>query len=72
MTNVDPSLTINIIIARRTDLLGLPLREPFTHLKNAPQNIATDFICMVIDINELLTLSKALQSENKMQWEHVV
>jgi hypothetical protein len=72
MTNVDPLLTRNIIITRRMDLLGLPLREPFTHLKSAPQNIAIDFICMVIDIDELLTLSKALQSENNMQWEHVV
>jgi hypothetical protein len=66
MMNVDPSLTRNTIIARRMDLLGLPLREPFIHLKSAPQNIATNFICMLIDIDELFTLSKALQSENKM------
>jgi hypothetical protein len=59
MTNVDPSLTRNTIIDRRMDLLGLPLREPFTHLKSAPQNIATNFMCMVINIDELLTLSKA-------------
>lgn len=72
VTNVDPSLTKNTITIRRMDLLGLPLKEPFTHLKNAPQNITIDFICMVIDIDESLTLSKALQSENKIQWEHVV
>jgi hypothetical protein len=72
MMNVDPSLIRNIITTKRMDLLGLPLRELFTHLKSAPQNIAIDFLCMVINIDEPLTLSKALQSENKMQWEHVV
>jgi hypothetical protein len=72
MMNVDPSLIRNIITTKRMDLLGLPLTELFTHLKSAPQNIAIDFLCMVINIDEPLTLSKALQSENKMQWEHVV
>jgi hypothetical protein len=41
-------------------------------LKNAPQNITADFIYMVVDIEKPLPLSKALQSENMMQWEHVV
>jgi hypothetical protein len=48
------------------------MKEPSTCLKSAPQNIIIDFIYMVANIDEPLPLLEALQSESKMQWEHVV
>ncbi len=63
MTNDDLLLIRNNIIARRMDL---PLKEPSIQLRNAPQNIDINFICMVTNIDETFMLAKALQSENKM------
>jgi hypothetical protein len=46
--------------------MDLPLKEPSIQLRNAPQNIDINFICMVTNIDETFMLAKALQSENKM------
>lgn len=69
MTNDDLLLTKNNITTRR---MNLPLNEHSTWLRNAPQNITTNFIYMVIYIYEPLTLLEVLQGENKMQWEQAI
>jgi len=50
----------------------MPIREPYARTRNAPQRIIIDFICMVANIDERITIIEGLQGENKMQWEQVV
>jgi len=35
-------------------------------MRNEPQRIVIDFVCMVANIDEPITLIEALQGENKM------
>jgi hypothetical protein len=38
-------------------------------MKNAPQIIIIDFVCMVVNINESITL---IEGENRIQWEQAM
>jgi hypothetical protein len=52
--------------------MNMPIRKPYARKRNALQKIVIDFVYMVANIDEPITLIKVLQGENKIQWEQVV
>lgn len=52
--------------------MNLPIKEPYARTRNAPQRIIIDFVCMIANIDEHITVIEALQGENKMQWEQAM
>lgn len=46
--------------------MNLLIREPYAKMRNAPQRIVIDVVCMVANIDEHITLIEALQGKNKM------
>jgi hypothetical protein len=46
--------------------MNLLIKKPYAKMGNAPQRIVIDFVCMVVNIDEHITLIEALQGKNRM------